>query len=110
MTNWAHFSSTVSREKIQNHNIMVSFDVESLFSNVFIEGALEAARRKFECDPSLADRTTFTPAQIVDLLDFVLWSTYFQYNGSIYEQREGSAMGSPISAVIANLYMEVFEE
>ena len=72
VTNSAHFSSTVSREKIQNHNIMVSFDVESLFSNVFIEGALEAARRKFECDPSLADRTTFTPAQIVDLLDFVL--------------------------------------
>ena len=89
---------------------MVSFNVESLFSNVSIEGAVEATRIKFECDPSLADRTTFTPAQIVDLLDSVLWSTYFQYNGSIYEQRKGVAMGSPVSAVIANLYMEVFEE
>ena len=37
-------------------------------------------------------------------------STYFQYNGSIYEQLEGAAMGSPISAVIANPYMESFEQ
>ena len=50
-----------------------------------------------------------TPAQIADHLDFVLRSTYFQYDGSIYEQREGAAMGSPVSAVIANRYMEIFE-
>ena len=65
---------------------------------------------KVESDPTLADRTTLTPAQIVNLLDFVLRSTYFQYNGSIYEQQEGAAMGSPVSAVIVNLYMETFEE
>ena len=33
-------------------------------------------------------------------------STYFQYDGSIYEQKDGAAMGSPVSAVIANLYMK----
>ncbi len=89
---------------------MVSFDVESLFINVPIDGAVQAALRKLENDPSLADRTTLTPAQIADLLTFVLRSTYFQYNGSIYEQQEGAAMGSPVSAVIANLSMESFEE
>ena len=73
----------------------------------WIEGAVQAA---LESDPTLADRTTLTPAKIADLLDFVLRSTYFHYNGSIYEQREGAAMGSPVSAVIANLYMETFEE
>ena len=31
-------------------------------------------------------------------------------NGSIYEQRDSGAMGSPVSTVIANLYMEIFEE
>ncbi|KAL9952669.1 hypothetical protein ACROYT_G039957 [Oculina patagonica] len=89
---------------------MVSFDVESLFTNVPIDGAVQAALRKLENDPSLADRTTLTPAQIADLLNFVLRSTYFQYNGSIYEQQEGAATGSPVSAVVANLYMESFEE
>ena len=89
---------------------MVSFDVESLFTNVPIEGAVQAALQKMENDAGLADRTTLTPVQIADLLNFVLRSTYFQYNGSIYEQRDGAAMGSPVSAVIANLYMEIFEE
>ena len=34
-----------------------------------------------------------------------LRSTYFQYDGSIYEQ-DGAAMGSPVSAAIANPYAE----
>ena len=75
-----------------------------------IEDAVKATLHKLENDPGLADRTNLTPAQIADLLNFVLRSTYFQYNGSIYEQKDGAAMGSPVSAVIANIFMEDFEE
>ena len=39
-----------------------------------------------------------------------LKSTYFTFEGNFYEQKEGVAMGSPVSAVVANLYMEFFEE
>ena len=46
----------------------------------------------------------------MDFPNFALISTCFQYNESIYEQREGAAIGSRVSAVIANLYMESFEE
>ena len=68
--------------------------MESLFTNVPIEDTGEATLRKLESEPTLADHTTLTPAQIADLLTFVLRSTYFQYNSSIYEQLEGAAMGS----------------
>ena len=71
---------------------MVSFDVESLFTNVPIDAAVRAALQKLENDLSLADRTTLTPAQIAELLTFVLRSTYFQYNGSIYEQKDGASV------------------
>ena len=64
-------------------------------------GAVQAALRKLEADSWLANRTTLTPTQIVDLLDFVLRSTYFQYDGLIYEQQEGASMSSPVSAVKA---------
>ena len=110
VTNSSHFVSTISHERIQENEVMVSFDVESLFTNVPIEDAVKAALCKLENDPGLADRTNLTPTQIADLLNFVLRSTYFQYNGSIYEQKDGAAMGSPVSAVTANLYMEEFEE
>ena len=47
-----------------------------------------------------------TPTQIAELMNFVLRSTYFQYNGSIYEQQDGVAMGGSLSAVIAAIHME----
>ena len=98
--NLTDFASTITSEEILDHEIMVSFDVELLFTNVPIEGAVQAALQKMENDAGLADRTTLTPVQIVDLLDFVLRSTYFQYNRSIYEQRDGAAMGSPVPQLL----------
>ena len=47
---------------------------------------------------------------ITCLLEFCLKSTYSTYQGKYYEQLEGAAMGSPISPIVANLYMENFEE
>ena len=39
-----------------------------------------------------------------------LKSTYFSYGGKFNEQKEGAVMGSLVSAVVANLYTESFEE
>ena len=78
VTNSVHFVSTVSNETILDNEIMVSFDVESLFTNVPIDDAVQAVLQKLENDPGLADRTTLTPAQIADLLTFVSRPTYFQ--------------------------------
>nr|XP_054766136.1 uncharacterized protein LOC129273118 [Lytechinus pictus] len=72
--------------------------------------ACDVALQRLKADASLPDRTDLSPTQVTELLRFVLKSTYFMYNGLFYEQQEGAAMGSPVSAVIANLYMESFEE
>ena len=48
VTNSAHFVSTVSNETILDNEIMVSFDVESLFTNVPIDAAVQAALQKLE--------------------------------------------------------------
>ena len=94
VSNSTHFVNTINHERIQEKEIMVSFDVESLFMNVPIEDAVKATLHKLENNPGLADRTNLTPAQTADLLNFVLRSTYFQYNGYIYEQKDGAAMGA----------------
>ena len=108
--NSSHFVSTISHEKVHDDEITISFDVESLCTNVPIEGAVQTAFRKLENDSGLANRTNLTPTQIADLLNFVLRSTYFQYNRSIYEKQDRKAMGSPVSAVIAKIYREEFEK
>ena len=49
---------------------MISFDVDSLFTNVPIEETVQAALHRLNNDPSLPDRTALTPTQIADLLKF----------------------------------------
>ena len=47
---------------------------------------------------------------IMDLLNLCLASTYFQYNGKHYKQLNGTAMGSPVSVVVAEIVMQNIEE
>ena len=48
--------------------------------------------------------------QITHLLDLCLRTTSFVYKGEYYQQEDGAAMGSPVSPVVANVYMEMFED
>ena len=61
-------------------------------------------------DKTLEDRTPLTPQQIINLLHTCLRTTYFPYHGNDYEQTDGTAMGSPVSPVVANMFMEHVEE
>ena len=45
----------------------------------------------------------------MELLEFICSTTYFTFDGTIMQQKFGTAMGSPVSAVIANFYMEKLE-
>ena len=47
--------------------------------------------------------------QIVTLLKLCLKNTYFLFQGKYNEQVLGAAMGSPISPLIAYLFMEEFK-
>ena len=46
---------------------------------------------------------------IMKLLEFILTTTYFCFNGQIYRQNFGTAMGSPVFPLAANMFMEHLE-
>ena len=46
----------------------------------------------------------------MELLVFVLTTTYFQFKGKNFRQKFGAAMGSPVSPIVANLFMEHLEQ
>jgi retron-type reverse transcriptase len=47
---------------------------------------------------------------VLALFKHALTSTHFCFDGQFYEQTDGVAMGSPLSPVIANFFMESFEK
>ena len=89
---------------------LVSFDVVSLFTSIPVKLAIQVAKDLLSNDDTLQDRTTIPVDDIVGLLDFCLSSTNFKYNNNHYQQIFGTAMGSPVSAVTANLVMEDLEK
>ena len=75
-----------------------------------IEPAIKIIKQHLEDDQELKQRTSMSVQHIIMLLEFCLKNTHFVFQGRFYEQTEGAAMGSPLSPIIANLYMEAFEE
>ena len=88
---------------------MVSLDVVSLFTKVPTNETLAVVRDKLAADPLLEERTCIPIDNLMEMLTFCVETTYFGMRSDLYRQ-EGLAMGSPLSPVLANTYMEYFEE
>ena len=66
--------------------------------NELLDEELQALRRYVRELQAFQDTLhNFSPEQdIMELLEFVLNTTYFSFRGQIYQQKFGTAMGSPV--------------
>ena len=103
------FVSKAKRFTLQPGECLSSYDVTSLFTSVPIDTALNVIKDLLIKDVKLNDRTVSSVQNIIELLWFCLHNTYFSFQNKFYEQVEGVPMGSPVSPIVANLYMESFE-
>ena len=108
--NSTHFASDAHTMEIEDGDLLVSFDVVSLFTQVPIDEALKVIEQRLKEDEMLMDRTSIPLEDICELTKLCLKSTFNHDQDQFYEQIEGAAMGSPLSPIIANIYMEHFEE
>ena len=96
--------------KLESGECLSSYDVSALFTSVPIDPALNIIKDLLVKDNTLKERTVMDVEDIILLLEFCLKNTYFSFQGQFYEQVEGAAMGSPVSPIVANLYMEYLEQ
>ena len=81
-----------------------------MFTNVPVDEACNIAKERLLLENKLQRRTTPSPENIYDLLKLCLCTTCFQWRKRFNEQAHGAPMGSPLSPVRANLFMEEFEK
>ena len=108
--NSAQFVTSLQNVRISPDDQLVSFDVVSLFTQVPIDHALKVVEKRLFDDQTITERTTIPVQQLVQLTELCLRSTYFKCLNKFYEQTDGAAMGSPLSPINANLFMEHLEE
>ena len=85
-----HFVEFIKVSKLDDIDLLVSFDVVSLFSTVHILEVINIMNSE-------------VAVEIASLVELCLRSTFFAFQGVVYEQVEGVAMGSSLSTVIASL-------
>ena len=87
-----------------------SHDVTALFTSAPVDPALGIIKDLLEKDNTLKKRTVLLVKGIILLLEFCFKNTYLSFQGQFYEQVEGVAIRSTVSQIVANLYMEYFEQ
>ena len=110
VNNSSELVKEVSQLQITPEEELRSYDVTALFTSVPVDSALDIIKEKLEQDTSLSERTPMNPLEVTNLLQLCLKCTYFQFRGEFYVQVHGAAMGSPVSPIVCNLYMEDFEQ
>ncbi|CAN7943058.1 unnamed protein product, partial [Ixodes hexagonus] len=91
---------------VSQDSILVTIDVNSLYTNIPHDEGLSAIREFLSVYPSsLADNDC-----IVRLLELILNYNNFVFHNTHYLQIQGAAMGSKMSPNYANIFMGKFEE
>ena len=97
-------------DKLKDKNVtrgrLISFDVSSLFTNVPVKDTVRLAEDlllKNKVNPVIIN-------ELMDGIDLCSKQTYFMFNQNIYMQKEGLAMGSPLSPLLAEIFMDNFEK
>ena len=93
---------------VPDNTVLVSFDVESLYSNISHTLGIEAIsywidKYKHEIP------TRFSKDFIIDSLRFILENNTFQFNNEFYRQTKGTAMGTKVAPTYATLTIGYLE-
>ncbi|KAM9330952.1 uncharacterized protein KIAA0825 homolog [Gastrophryne carolinensis] len=98
--------SKLDQLHLPEHCLLVTCDVEALYSNI----SHELAMRTVDYFLSMEANTQPRRRQfILDAIYFVLEHNYFVFNKSYYRQRMGVAMGAKCAPSIANLFLGWWE-
>ena len=107
VANSTQFINTIESTEIPTDSLLVTLDVASLYTNISHEDALEAVSKVLE----KYDLPHLPPVDVfLEILSFVLKNNIFSFNGEMYHQLYGVAMGTKLAPALATIYLALLEE
>ena len=88
------FADELPEMKLKDREVLVSYDVSSLFTNVPVDETIESiTKRAFENDWFNREHDlNITKSDLMELLRIATKNQFFQFKGKLYEQVDGVAM------------------
>ena len=101
------FADELHEMEINEHDILMSYDVSSLFTNVPVDESIDSiAEIAFQNNWfNEEDSLNITKSDLIELLRIATKHQLFQFEGNLYQQVDGVAMGSPLGPLMANAFM-----
>ena len=103
------FSNYIRNASIEGDEILVSFDVTSLYTNIPIIDTLNIIKDYFNNDDQFTRETALAQDKFPDQVHLVLITTWYTSNSQFYQQTDGVAMGGPAFSTTAEIYMQAYE-
>ena len=85
----------------------MSYDVKALFTNVPLDYTINVILRKIYSNHEID--TNISKKEVKDLLILCTKNVHCSFNGDIYIQCDGVAMGSPLGPVLTGIFMVELE-
>ena len=106
------FVSEITAFQKDRDLVMASFDVSSLFTNIPLDESVDLCVDLLfaDCDTLEYKDCKFNRTQFRKLLNFAVKDTHFVFNGQLFDQIDGVAMGSPLGPSLANIFMCILEQ
>ena len=102
------------RESLPTESVIteVSYDVESLFTNIPLDDTIEKLVNKIfrEVDAYKFKDVVFTPETLKQASILCAKDQLFLFNDEIWLQTDGNSMGSPLGPPLANFYVSFIED
>lgn len=103
--NFFDFVKKISGLRLNGNEIMISFDVASLFPSVPVEIALQEFKKYLDNLELESEKKTI----YFEVAQLCMNQSYFQFREKIYKVERGTNMGNPLSPLISELFMSAFE-
>ena len=93
--------------KIKQGDVLVSYDVSLLFTSIPLDETIELLADKAFCNNwfNLSYDLKISKNDLIELLTIATKEQLFQFDGQLYEQIDGVAMGSPLGPLLANFFV-----
>ena len=88
---------------LQGNNFMVSLDISSLYTNVPKNETISILTSEIYDNGNTFGN--LSKSEFKKMMTLAVDDTYFIFNDKCYEQIDGLAMGSPLSATLANIFL-----
>ncbi|CAF1309282.1 unnamed protein product [Adineta steineri] len=105
------FARLIQQQKPNQNDMMMSLDVESLFTNVPVYEAIELATQII-MDKKKTDKkyTKLVMKDLKNLFELAVTNTPFRFYDQLYMQVDGVSMGSPLAPLLADVFMTHIEQ